>query len=455
MNYIFLLLFFEVVLFLVALFGTKQDIMAPSVMFCISFIVGTFVVILNLGTWDALGDFGLSSCLILSSGILVVVLVEQMTIRVRVSSGIRYVRERSDHANKTFHAFNIQSWKILVLLVFNLSMILWEFIEIYNIVLSTGWDGNGFINTYRTLMVDKSREGSSIGTNLFLNQMLKIVDASAYISLYCIINNVLAGKTKVWKNIGLGIICITSLIPHLLVGGRSEILHLIVAALIYYYILWHKKIGWNRSLVKEYILVGLRICIVAMPGFYWLLVAMGRGSSGHAGVNMFQHASIYIGSGVALFDQYIKAPVAGPAYFGEESLLGISSLFERLGIISQRATGRFLETRYLTKDGALRSNMYSFFRRPYHDFGWAGMLLFTALIALLFSWIYNRKIKRNTECKTWDYWNLAYGYLFYWLFFAGFEQRSVYYLSLSTVLVICAVLVGFFLMVHVKVTMDD
>lgn len=445
---------FEAILFGIAFYGTKRDIMAPSVIFCISLITGTFVAILNLGKWDALGDYGLSSCLILSSGILVVVLVEQLVIRVRGRREIRCVRIRSEHGEETFHAFNIQGWKILFLLVFNLSMTLWYFLEIYHIVLAAGWDGNDFIDTYRNIMIDQSGEGSSAGTGLFLNQMLKIVDASAYISLYCIIRNGLAGKAKTWKNIGLGFVCITAHINHLLVGGRSEILHFIVAALIYYYILWHKKFGWNKSLVKKYIVVGLRICVVSIPVFYLLLVSMGRGRSGHAGVNMLQHASIYIGSGVALFDQYIKAPVAGPAFFGEETLIGLSSLLERLGLLSNKVTERFLETRYLTQNGALRSNMYTFFRRPYHDFGWCGMLLFTALVALLFSWVYNKKIKRNTEHKSWDYWNLAYGYLFYWLFFAGFEQRSVYYLSLSTILVICAILVGFFLMVHVKVSVN-
>ena len=118
MNYIFLLLFIETVLFLAAFFGTKRDIMAPSVIFCISFIVGTFVAILNLRTWDALDGFGLTSCLILSSGILVVVLVEQIVTRVHINRGIRYVSVQSDCAKGTFHAFDIQTWKILFLIVF-------------------------------------------------------------------------------------------------------------------------------------------------------------------------------------------------------------------------------------------------------------------------------------------------------------------------------------------------
>ena len=455
MNYIYLLLFLEVVLFVAAFLGTKRDIMAPSVIFCISFITGTSVAILNFGKWDALDNFGLSSCLILSSGILVVVLVEQIVMRVHFKREISRAGTQSDHAQEPFHAFDIQTWKIIALLVFNVGVTAWYFIEIYNVVLSTGWSGNNFINYYRNVMITDSQEGVFTRTNLFLNQMLKVVDASAYISLYCIIYNILAKKIKDWKNIGLSLICILSEAQHLLVGGRSEILHFIVVALVYYYILWHKKYGWDKSLVKKFILVGLVICVVAMPFFYWLMVAMGRGGSGQAGENMFQHASIYIGSGVALFDQYIKSPVAGATYFGEESLVGITSFLERFGIISQKATGRFLETRFLTQDGALRSNMYSFFRRPYHDFGWVGMLLFTALVALFFAWIYNKRIKQKTERKSWDYWNLAYGYLFYWIFFAGFEQRSVYYLSLNTILIICAILIGFFLMAHVNVTIKN
>lgn len=458
MNYIFLLFFFEIVLLAGAFLATKKDIIAPSVVICAMFVLGTFVAILNLGKWDNIGAYGLSSCLILTAGLLVFVLAEQLVGRSRAAGGAAgpagtLARADESGENAAFSAFDIQTWKIIALILFNACIDIWFYINIRDFVVSREGDAGNMIAAYRRIMVAASRSSGDgvLGTGLFLSQMLKVVEASAYISAFCIVNNILAGRIKDRKNIGLAFVCALSFIPKVITGGRSEFFHLAVAVIVEYYILWHQKKGWDKSLVKQYILVGITAVVMGIPLFYLTLRFMGRGGSGTAGANAWEHASIYLGCSVALFDQFIRSPGGGPAYFGEETFVGIQTALKRLGLSSHVATKHFLESRPLTSDGSLKGNTYTFFRRPYHDFGFAGMLVFTALVAFFFAWIYHKKIKNRARSKSSDYWVLAYGYLYYWVFFALFEQKSVYYLSPRAVLLIAAILIGFFLMAHVQV----
>ena len=79
------------------------------------------------------------------------------------------------------------------------------------------------------------------------------------------------------------------------------------------------------------------------------------------------------------------------------------------------------------------SNVYSFFRRPLHDFGVLGMYLFVGCIAVFFAYMYYRKIKGNTNLNSTTYWTLVYGYFFYWIISSPIIQYSVNYVSVGTV----------------------
>ncbi len=95
------------------------------------------------------------------------------------------------------------------------------------------------------------------------------------------------------------------------------------------------------------------------------------------------------------------------------------------------------------------NNVYTFFRRPLHDFGLVGMYLFTAFVAVLFAYIYYGKIKYRDYVKA-EKWTLLLGYLYYWIVCSSIVQYSVAYISYGTVSTLIVIFLIFYYLVNGK-----
>lgn len=447
MNCILILFVLEILMFFIAFTVTGKDIMAPSVMMCIMFIISTFFAILNADNWYV--DFSAEACLILSTGIFVFFIGETC---------FRYLLQKKKDVNHIhqcigndifFRVIPVQNGMIALLILINLITIAWYFLEIRRIVSGYGASTENLFASYRQiysrLAVVSDSEVEMV--NKILSQFVKVSQASGFISIYIIINNFLVKKQKLlhylYKNLGLLMVVILSILPGLMLAGRNQLLQMIVAALIEYYILWHQKYGWNRNLSWKYIYIGLLCIAIGIPAFYYTLHFLGRRTD----AAMFEYVSIYIGSSIVLFDQFLKSPVTPPRVFGEETFLGVHQLLYRLGVPTY-VKNRHLEFRHLNM--VRSSNIYTFFRRPLHDFGLFGMYIFTILVSILFCWIYYGKIKGQPKTKKTDYWVLVYGYLYYWIIYTSIDQRSISFVSVSAILVVLAILIGYTIVTRIK-----
>ena len=93
--------------------------------------------------------------------------------------------------------------------------------------------------------------------------------------------------------------------------------------------------------------------------------------------------------------------------------------------------------------GITQGNIYTFFRRPYHDFGLFGMCLMVFLVILLFSVWYSSFKQKTLGSKT-NYSILCYGYLFYWIVLASIENYAIGLISLGTVMTLVLIKVIYF-----------
>lgn len=434
MNYIYLLLIFELILLIWSFLLNGQDIMAPSAIMCAMFVLSTVFAIMNIEAWGI--DYSLEAVLLLSTGLLVFILAETFF-------RIVFVKKKKEikQGDTQFYEIPVQMWMIVFLIVFNLAVSFWYYIEIKNIV------GNGQGNvfelfaSYRRMNVSNLANSKSESISTLLNQFLKVVKASGYISVYMALNKFFC-KGKKGQTLGLLIVAATSLIPSIMIASRAEFLKFFSAILIEYYILWHQKHGWDRVFSWKYIKIGLIILLVGIPVFYNSLHLMGRGSTE---MTMMEYASEYVGSSIQLFDLYIKEPVPCNS-FGEETLVGIRKVLGILGIQSASKSSN-LEFRLLGED---KSNVYTFFRRPLHDYGLVGMYIFTILVAFLFAWLYYCKIKNRAGGKKTDCWVLIYGYLYYWMVSSSILQYSQSYISVGAALIIAAIIIGYLIMTCAK-----
>lgn len=428
MGYLILLLILELVLFCMAFGLSGKDIMAPSVMICTMFFISTIFTLLNANKWAV--KYSMDACMLISSGILVFILAEAV---------FRYSFCRQLRGNKTVHenydvkTYHIKTWKLILLLIFNLVVCFLYLRSIMSKVEGNMANLSSYFIAYRRMGISSLKNKGASGVSGYLRPLLWIVSASGYISIYIFINNWIVKYKIIYKQILLLLILVVSALPDIMSGGRSGILKLVSAILITYYILWHQKNGWTKNLSWKYIRVGAVSLMVGIPAFYYSLGVLGRTTDKSLG----DYISFYLGASIEMFNQYLKSPITRNAW-GEESLVSVKKVMNFIGI-GEVSHSYNLEFRSL---GAGTSNIYTFFRRPLHDFGLVGMYVFVFIIACFFAWLYFNKIKYKPRKKTIP-WVLLYGYLYYWLVCSSMDQYSQNYISAGAVIVVTIMIVGF------------
>ena len=426
---LFALVLFEVFLFIAAYYFSGLDIMAPSCMMCIMFIISTTIALLNLNNWDI--SFSLDTSILIGSGLLVFFLAE-ILFRFFICGQLRGPYSISEeHDCKRIY---ISTTLINAIIVFNI-VVLYLFLKgIIQIVGGNLSNLGSYFHAYRNLGINSLEKGTSM-TSGFINFALKFVVASGYLSGYLLMRNYalkIESKTTQFKYI---LILVLSVLPSIMSGGRSGILRILSALLIFYYISWHQHNGWKKNLSWKYIRIGLVAFFVLAPSFYYSLGLLGRATSR----TLTDYVANYISSSICLLDAYLKNPVPCVSW-GEESLVGVKKILSVIGI-GEPSTKYNLEFRTL---GIGRSNVYTFFRRPLHDFGLIGMYIFVAFIAFLFAYIYFKKIKYRPQ-YTCAGWSIAYGYLYYWILLSPIEQYSMNMISVGAVVQIGLAVLGYYI----------
>lgn len=422
MNFLYILLVGIVLLFFIAYIFSKKDILSPSVMMSNMFMVSTFFAVLNINSWNI--DYSVEATLIVLSGITVFIFIEAISQFVFFNNASSEENDEINISNK-FVLYPIKNWKLIFLIILNVITVIWYFFEIKSIVNIS----NIFavFQEYRRIGISRVAGNDIETVGSILTQFLKIVEASGYVSSYMLIANRVGNSKNKKTNILLIILVVVSLLPSIFIASRTQILKLLSAILISFYILWHQKNGWHKSLSWKIIRIGFGSLFIGIPAFYYSLTILGRSTSR----TIFDYASDYISSGIVLFSEYIKDPIARNI-IGEESLYSIIKILNFLGI-SVQSTSYNLEFRPL---GIGYSNVYTFFRRPLHDFGLIGMYVFVAIIALFFAWMYYGKIKGKPKNESTSYWTLIYGYFYYWIVSSSIIQYSTAYVSAGTIMIL-------------------
>ena len=360
MNAIYLLLLFGIILFGLSYCLSGRDIMAPSVIMCAMFVISTFFAIMNIKNWKI--DYSLDSVLILVAGMVTFILAEALFHGMQ-NKKIRRVR-KADQAE--MHPVVIQKSLLIFAVIFDVLVLLWFYMEICRIVAGYGYTatGVGVFGRYRTIITSLTqRSDSKVAlTGMVLNQMIKLVHAMGYVSLYILLNNWFAGDKKKLPYIFHIILVLAHIFSYIMEGSRGNILQIASAALIEWYILWHRKVGWHKVLTGKVVVVGVLCMLIGMPLFYSSLSWMGRATN----KRLLRYIGFYVGGSIQLFDLYLKSNITKPKVFGEETLIGVLHFLNRLGF---DLDVRNVNLDMIRLDELSRGNVYTFFRRPLHDFG--------------------------------------------------------------------------------------
>ena len=127
------------------------------------------------------------------------------------------------------------------------------------------------------------------------------------------------------------------------------------------------------------------------------------------GFDFKNYSLIYFSGGIRNLDQYLKEPTVAPQIFGEETFVQLHrNLYISYGIGKDFV--RYLEFRGI--NGRNIGNIYTSYRRFYHDFGVLGVIFLPLIQGIVISLMYYR-LNRNPRNDKINYLEVIYCYLSY------------------------------------------
>ncbi|VLO58626.1 polysaccharide polymerase Cps19aI [Streptococcus pneumoniae] len=420
MAYLFLLCLTLFLLTFFYFFAFNQDLIAPPVVMSVMFLISSVFALINVQNWN-IEYSGLAYLLIISG-----IVVFSMPLLALNSPSLNTKIKVTDRL------IDIQFWKIALTILVDLLILYLYRKEIYNLVLSSGYSGSNIQWFFRN---STSYEGE-LTVRTSIRFLIRIIDVSAYIFGYTFINNFIIYGHRRSKDLLLLAPFLIFISKTLLSGGRQDIIKILIAYVVITYIQQKRKVGWDKVISHKYMRLGFVGLIAGIPAFYYSLFLAGRSTTR----TIFESVSTYLGGPIQHFNQYVKNPVEAGEVFGSESLVPVLNILGKLGLVNYNRTIH-LEFRRL---GITIGNVYTFFRRPWHDFGLVGMYIFSFAVGVFFAFYY-LKLRKSQASFELDIHTIIYSYFFYWIFLSSIDQYSFTTISLFTlVFIVLVYLLAFF-----------
>lgn len=298
--------------------------------------------------------------------------------------------DRVEIGNGTFFSMIIVTFVVLLL-----------FLSFFNSIVS----GQQLANIVLEYKMARIEDGEN--TPFYLNFLIKLICSIASINLLILINNLLANKIKI-KDMFLTIPIFGYIIISIFSANRGNILLLIFLGFCGWYILYHRFFGWSKNITSIVLRKGIFLASIT-AALFWLFVIITRDLDLFTGFDIFlSYICAYFAGSLASLNLYIREGGTSAIWWGEETFVALNNNLVTLfgiGHVSQR----FLEFR--SAYGVSVVNIYSSFRRFYHDFGFWGVAILSFLQGYITTRLYCI-VKSVKSCGI-DLTLVVYSFFFY------------------------------------------
>ena len=401
-------------LFAMSLILSRGDFFSPSLIVCAIFLLSVIFAIRDVIVWKVPERiFTFKATIILLLGVFTFVTAEQFTkvlVDAFYKTTIGVANKRKPNVEVSMVAIHPQGFKkgLMLCMVFLLTS--FYCYETYKYSRANGYTG-GFdftaIATFRHANVFDAQ--NRVETSRFYRFSKYIIDANVVIALWFFINNVFGAKEKIRKNVIYIFVILLSLPTCIINSSRGFILQILGCAVLMVYVTLRRRTGWKHpgKIFGRILLWSSLTLIVALALFYFVQANGLFGRSTNR--SLLDHVTMYIGDPILNFYDFIKSPPEKTIYFGQETFAELNNLLVKLHI---RDVKYSVQLEYRTIQGH-SGNIYTFFRRPYHDFGLFGMCVVTWLTSFIFSWFYYARLYKRIASSKVDRELILYSYFFY------------------------------------------
>lgn len=386
---IYFLLAILIVFFLIVLYFDK-DFFSPSAIICESYILAVLCAIYNVDYWKI--NLSYKTMNIILIGVLSFILTSFFTLHTKIKRKYNDTK-KSNETNDEFK-INRNIFNIFVFLQIITALLYLYYVSKVSGGLKNFMSFEEMMNTYRESTYD---DVNLLGIPFYVKQLVNISKVIASISAYSIIITLLRRKKNKEKN-KIYITNIISIIAYtftcLLSGGRYGMIIFFLSILL----MWNslsdlsfegkKKMRLNRILKICLIVIILIIC------FSKLRYYVGRTNDS----SFMEYVTAYFGGSIENFDLYLKNNSDTSMFFGQRTFSTIHRYLYQLGL----ENGYHPHSEFMRSiNGIPTGNVYTGFRNYYSDFKLFGVIVLSAIQALVWSLFY-KKIKKESNYNNID-----------------------------------------------------
>lgn len=395
-----------------------QDILVPPFVVCATFSISILCAICNIDNWSI--NLSWLTYWVIVGGIAAFIFaytyIYFFMFGFRIKSKKFIQKDILESTTNELQVIYIRKYILLIFAIFEIIVAFLLIREISTIALNHGFGGSlaNRIYGYRKIVTytDTSERISSFVMNCFI-----ICNSAGYVLMYILINNYLSNK-KINKLLLLDIVGCASI--SMLLGMRGYALRYFAAAIVMFYIIWNFKNSWKLKIRIKTIVKAVVLCCIVAWAFIQLQSVLGRSTT----FNIFTYLSVYLGAPIQLLDMFLgdSKISAVSQIWGNETFPYIINWLSTKFNVSEWSNVLDLEFRF--KNGQFLGNVYTAFRPYYHDFGYIGVIVLSALAGAFYSIIYN-SIKYSKQRKSRNCISIKivfYSYMYYSVIFMFFSN---------------------------------
>jgi len=443
MNYLYVLLFLEVALLYFIYFLFEGDFISPSIMTITGLIIATLFNIYSIDAWNI--NFNPFTLLVIGIG-MIIMIISEFLIKILFNSKFKKIQKNTV---SKLQIITIQKWKVLSITLLNVIFVYLYYREVKRVGAQFGTEGVSAIASVKSEYAEGNQH-----MNVFIRQSYKFVTTSAYIHSLIFINNVLVKKDKFIDNFLYFISIVCAIIIVILSGGRLQIVRLMSGFMFQYFILWQENSCWNkksaRNATRKVLKTGLPVAVLTVFILRSLHNLIKTSSSNLN--NGIDYIAYYIGCGIQSLNIVVTNGIPKTNLWGERTFYYLQEFLYSIGLLNTIPT-RVSYFVYLGGESNAVSNVYTIFGRPFIDFGLGGMLIFIAILYMIFCYIYYFKIKESRSEYHRNKTLILYSY-FYYIFTMAFYDNciSISFDIIPTILYIICILFLYKFYFHSKNT---
>ena len=427
MESLYLMCFIEIIILILVFFIKENDFLSPGVAFAFVFLFSTIIACMYCKHWTMVKHYNVIAATYIICGIFLFCFVDCLI--------YKYYRNKNTlYINYGRIDFDISNWKICIIIIIDLLILYMFYKYSRNLINSygamTSYKTDSVSAAYRSLYGHDNKVNDVDQMSSLLRYSLYFLQSSAYVCAYPFVYGVFVKKQNFIINLKFLFPTIIFIIYGFLCGSRGDIIKIVISMFCMSYILFLKTRGWSINNLKKLITVGLRILLIVLIVFFLSSFIIGRNAIGNSVIKSFAlQIAGYAGAPIVHFSQYIDNPV-NKVNFGEESFYSLYTFLQAHGMKELNAVKHLEYSRLV---GGIEGNVYTFFRRPLHDFGVFGMFLFTLIVAWLMSILYYKYIKyaKYKSKDKFGIWLIIYSSLFQWIVYSSIDQISGEFISVS------------------------